>query len=67
VGKDILDRGAELVRLLLDVGSSVFDGFLIAIVHDVEGVVKLPLIVILANLAPICLAFFVGHHLWSIG
>jgi ABC-type transport system involved in cytochrome c biogenesis permease subunit len=60
MGKDMIDRGAELVRLLLYVGPSLFDGLFIAIVDDGEWIVKIPLIVIFANLAPICLAFLLG-------
>jgi hypothetical protein len=60
VGKDMLDHITILVCLVLGIGPSFFDGFLIAIVDDVEGLVKLHIIVILANLAPICLALLFG-------
>jgi hypothetical protein len=48
------------VGLLLDVGPSFLDGFLIAIVDNGEGLVKLPLIVLLAKLAPIFMIFLLG-------
>jgi hypothetical protein len=36
----MVDRGAELVHLLLDVGPSFFHGFLIEIYDDGEGLVN---------------------------
>ena len=53
----MLDDGAELVRVLLDVFPSFFYGFLAAVIDDAEGLVKLPLMVLLDNLAPVCMPF----------